>query len=100
MTAVDPKLLRHARAARGYLIVTVALGLVVTGLIVTQAALLAHALSAASCSSPTSPTDSTRSTRSWCWTTAASPNKAATTSSATPTATTSRYGRAILNPPH
>jgi DNA-binding CsgD family transcriptional regulator len=47
MTAVDPGLLRHARAARGYLVVTVALGLVVTGLIVTQAALLAHALSAA-----------------------------------------------------
>ena len=42
MRAVDPRLLRHARAVRGYLVVTVALGLVVTGLIVAQAALLAE----------------------------------------------------------
>jgi ATP-binding cassette subfamily C protein CydD len=47
MRAVDPRLLRHARAARSYLIVTVLLGLAVTGLIVTQAALLAHGLAAA-----------------------------------------------------
>ena len=47
MRAVDPRLLRHARAARGYLIVTVLLGLAVTGLIVAQAALLAHGLAAA-----------------------------------------------------
>ena len=47
MRAVDPRLLRHARAARSHLIVTVLLGLAVTGLIVTQAALLAHALAAA-----------------------------------------------------
>jgi ATP-binding cassette, subfamily C, bacterial CydD len=47
MKAVDPRLLRHARAARGYLVVTVLLGLVVTGLILAQAALLAHALAAA-----------------------------------------------------
>ena len=47
MSAVDPKLLHHARAARSYLIVTVILGLVVTGLILTQAALLAHALASA-----------------------------------------------------
>src|ERR1700745_4205401 len=47
MRAVDPRLLRHARAARGYLIVTVLLGLAVTGLILAQAALLAHALAAA-----------------------------------------------------
>jgi ATP-binding cassette, subfamily C, bacterial CydD len=47
MRAVDPGLLRHARAARSYLIVTVLFGLVVTGLVVTQAALLAHALAAA-----------------------------------------------------
>jgi ATP-binding cassette subfamily C protein CydD len=47
MSAVDPKLLRHARAARSYVCVTVLLGLVVTGLILTQAALLAHALATA-----------------------------------------------------
>ena len=47
MRAVDPRLLRHARAARGYLIVAVLLGLAVTGLILAQAALLAHALAAA-----------------------------------------------------
>src|SRR5436305_14239921 len=47
MRAVDPRLLTYARAARSYLIVTVLLGLVVTGLIVAQAALLAHALAAA-----------------------------------------------------
>jgi ATP-binding cassette subfamily C protein CydD len=47
MKAVDPRLLRHARAARSHLVVTVLLGLTVTGLIVAQAALLAHALAAA-----------------------------------------------------
>jgi ATP-binding cassette, subfamily C, bacterial CydD len=47
MRAVDPRLLRHARAARGYLAAAVMLGLAVTGLILAQAALLAHALSAA-----------------------------------------------------
>ncbi len=47
MRAVDPRLLRHARAARSHLIVTVLLGLAVTGLIVIQAALLAHALATA-----------------------------------------------------
>jgi ATP-binding cassette subfamily C protein CydD len=47
MKAVDPRLLRHARAARSYLIVTVLLGLAMTGLIVAQAALLAHGLAAA-----------------------------------------------------
>ena len=47
MRAVDPRLLRHAQAARSYLIVTVLLSLTVTGLIVAQAALLAHALAAA-----------------------------------------------------
>ena len=47
MRAVDPRLLTYARAARSYLIVTVLLGLAVTGLIVAQAALLAHALAAA-----------------------------------------------------
>jgi len=47
MRAVDPRLLRHARSARSYLIVTVLLGLAMTGLIVAQAALLAHGLAAA-----------------------------------------------------
>jgi ATP-binding cassette, subfamily C, bacterial CydD len=47
MKAVDPRLLRHARAARNCLIVTVLLGLAVTGLIVAQAALLARVLASA-----------------------------------------------------
>jgi ATP-binding cassette subfamily C protein CydD len=47
MRSVDPRLLRHARAAKGYLAVAVVLGLAVTALIVAQAALLAHALAAA-----------------------------------------------------
>jgi len=47
MRAVDPRLLRHARAARSYLIGAVLLGLAVTGLILAQAALLAHGLAAA-----------------------------------------------------
>jgi ATP-binding cassette, subfamily C, bacterial CydD len=44
---VDPRLLRYARAARIYLAVTVGLGLVVTGLVLAQAGLLAHALATA-----------------------------------------------------
>jgi ATP-binding cassette, subfamily C, bacterial CydD len=44
---VDPRLLRYARAARGYLIITVALGIAGTALILAQAGLLARALSAA-----------------------------------------------------
>ena len=44
---VDPRLLRHAAAARGYLTVTVALGLAGTGLILAQAGLLATALAGA-----------------------------------------------------
>jgi ATP-binding cassette subfamily C protein CydD len=47
MRPVDARLLRHARAARGYLIFTVGLGLVVTALILAQAGLLAHALATA-----------------------------------------------------
>ena len=47
MRPVDPRLLRHARAARGYLIFTVGLGLVVTALVLAQAGLLAHALATA-----------------------------------------------------
>src|SRR5205823_2380209 len=42
--AVDSRLLRHARAARGYVIFTVVLGLAVTALVLAQAGLLAHAL--------------------------------------------------------
>ena len=44
---MDPRLLRYARAARGYLVVTVALGLAGTALILAQAGLLAHALATA-----------------------------------------------------
>jgi ATP-binding cassette, subfamily C, bacterial CydD len=44
---VDPRLLRYARAARGYLVFTVGLGLVVTALVLAQAGLLAHALATA-----------------------------------------------------
>lgn len=44
MKPLDPRLLQHARAARGYLALTVALGLVTTALIVAQALLLARAL--------------------------------------------------------
>jgi ATP-binding cassette subfamily C protein CydD len=44
---VDPRLLRYAGAARGYLVVTVVLGLAGTVLILAQAGLLAHALAAA-----------------------------------------------------
>jgi ABC-type transport system involved in cytochrome bd biosynthesis fused ATPase/permease subunit len=44
---VDPRLLRHARAARGYVIFTVVLGLAVTALVLAQAGLLAHALATA-----------------------------------------------------
>jgi ATP-binding cassette subfamily C protein CydD len=46
MRPVDPRLLRHAAAARGYLVLTAALGLATTGLILAQAGLLAHALAA------------------------------------------------------
>jgi ATP-binding cassette, subfamily C, bacterial CydD len=44
---VDPRLLRYAHAARGYLVVTVALGLTGTALILAQAGLLARALATA-----------------------------------------------------
>ena len=47
MKAVDSRLLRHARAARGYVIFTVVLGLAVTALVLAQAGLLAHALATA-----------------------------------------------------
>jgi ATP-binding cassette, subfamily C, bacterial CydD len=44
---VDPRLLRHARAARGYLVTAIVLGLAATGLILAQAGLLAHVLATA-----------------------------------------------------
>ena len=47
MRPVDPRLLRHAGAARGYLIFTIALGLVTTALVLVQAGLLAGVLAGA-----------------------------------------------------
>ncbi len=47
MKPLDPRLLRYARAARGYVALTVALGLVTAALVVAQALLVAHALAAA-----------------------------------------------------
>ncbi|SFK05841.1 thiol reductant ABC exporter subunit CydD [Cellulomonas sp. KH9] len=47
MKPLDPRLLRYARAARGYLALTVALGVLTGGLVVAQALLLAHALGSA-----------------------------------------------------
>jgi ATP-binding cassette subfamily C protein CydD len=44
---LDPRLLRYSAAARGYLAVTVALGLTATGLILIQASLLARLLAGA-----------------------------------------------------
>jgi ATP-binding cassette subfamily C protein CydD len=44
---LDPRLLRYSAAARGYLAVTVGLGLAATGLILIQASLLAHVLASA-----------------------------------------------------
>src|SRR5690625_240678 len=41
---LDPRLLREARAAHGYVVLTAALGLVTAGLVVAQALLLAHVL--------------------------------------------------------
>jgi ATP-binding cassette, subfamily C, bacterial CydD len=47
MRVFDSRLLRHASAARGYLIITVCLGLATTVLVLAQASLLAHALAGA-----------------------------------------------------
>ena len=47
MKPLDRRLLRHARAARGYLAVVVVLGLVLTALVLVQAGLLARALAGA-----------------------------------------------------
>jgi ATP-binding cassette, subfamily C, bacterial CydD len=47
MKPFDSRLLKHASAARGYLIFTAGLGLAVTALVLAQAGLLAHALAGA-----------------------------------------------------
>jgi ATP-binding cassette subfamily C protein CydD len=47
MKPVDPRLLRHARAVRGYMMAAVVLGVVVTGMVVAQAELLARLLASA-----------------------------------------------------
>jgi ATP-binding cassette subfamily C protein CydD len=47
MRPFDPRLLQHARAARGYLIITVGLGLLTTAFVLAQASLLARALAGA-----------------------------------------------------
>jgi ATP-binding cassette, subfamily C, bacterial CydD len=47
MRPFDPRLVRHASAARGYLILTVSIGFCSTVLILAQASLLAHALASA-----------------------------------------------------
>ncbi len=47
MRPFDPRLVRHASNARGYLIITVCLGLGTTALVLAQAGLLAHALAGA-----------------------------------------------------
>jgi ATP-binding cassette, subfamily C, bacterial CydD len=49
---VDQRLLRQARAARGYLVTAVGLGLAATALILAQAGLLAHALATAARAGP------------------------------------------------
>ena len=55
MRPADPRLLRHARAARGYLVTTVAAGLAGTALILAQAGLLARALATAARSGAIAP---------------------------------------------
>ena len=47
MRPVDPRLFRHARAARGHLMVTAALGVVITGMVIAQAEVLARLLASA-----------------------------------------------------
>ena len=46
MKPLDPRLVRHARATRRYLAVSVAIGIATAGLVVAQATLLADAISA------------------------------------------------------
>lgn len=52
MKPLDPRLLSTARAARGFLVLTVGLGLLVTALVLTQASLLAHAVARVSEGAP------------------------------------------------
>ena len=47
MRPVNARLFRHARAARGYLVVTAALGVVTTGMVIAPAELLARLLAGA-----------------------------------------------------
>jgi len=47
MRPVEPRLFPHARTARGYLMVTAALGIVMTGMVIAQAELLARLLAGA-----------------------------------------------------
>ncbi len=47
MRPLDPRLMRYARSARGYVLLTTAFGVVTAALVVCQALLLAHALGAA-----------------------------------------------------
>lgn len=47
MRPLDPRLLRYARSARGYVYLTTAFGIVTAALVVCQALLLAHALGGA-----------------------------------------------------
>ncbi|TGJ94870.1 thiol reductant ABC exporter subunit CydD, partial [Actinotalea fermentans ATCC 43279 = JCM 9966 = DSM 3133] len=47
MKPLDPRLLRQARAARGYVVLTAVLGLVTAGLVVAQALLVASVLAPA-----------------------------------------------------
>jgi ATP-binding cassette subfamily C protein CydD len=56
---VDPRLLRYARAARGYLIFTIVLAVAVTALVLAQAGLLAHALATAARGTPVAALGST-----------------------------------------
>jgi ATP-binding cassette, subfamily C, bacterial CydD len=48
MRPLDPRLLRHARAARSYIVLTAALGIVTTVLVVAQALLLADVIAGVS----------------------------------------------------
>src|SRR4029079_1341461 len=47
MRPLDPRLLRYARSARGYVLLTTGFGVVTAALVVCQALLLAHALGGA-----------------------------------------------------
>lgn len=55
MKPLDPRLLRHARAARGYILTTSATGILLTGLVVAQVLLIAHILAPAVDGGPSGP---------------------------------------------